>query len=114
VELIKDNDCVINYHPRKANVEVDALSRKGKSLVGNTGIKEQGSLVELKKMGLRLSVGLEGSLRARLKIQYVHQDKVLEAQHMDEEIRKINEKMNQGMETPFQIFTSIVQCRYVT
>ena len=28
IKLIKDYDCVINYHPRKANVVVDALSRK--------------------------------------------------------------------------------------
>ena len=27
-ELIKDYDCVIDYHLRKANVVVDALSRK--------------------------------------------------------------------------------------
>jgi ribonuclease HI len=29
VELIKDYDCVIDYHPCKANVMADALSRKG-------------------------------------------------------------------------------------
>ena len=28
MELIKDYDCVINYHPRKANVVAEALSRK--------------------------------------------------------------------------------------
>ena len=28
IELIKDYDCVIDYHPRKANVVADALSRK--------------------------------------------------------------------------------------
>ena len=28
MELIKDYDCVIDYHPRKANVVADALSRK--------------------------------------------------------------------------------------
>ena len=28
MELIKDNDCVIDYHPRKANVVAYALSRK--------------------------------------------------------------------------------------
>ena len=28
MELIKDYDCVIDYHPGKANIVVDALSRK--------------------------------------------------------------------------------------
>ena len=33
VELIKDYNCVIDYHPRRANVVTDALSRKSKLLV---------------------------------------------------------------------------------
>ena len=28
LELFKDYDCIIDYHPKKANVVVDALSRK--------------------------------------------------------------------------------------
>ena len=28
LELFKDYDCIVDYHPRKANVVVDALSRK--------------------------------------------------------------------------------------
>ena len=28
MELIKDYDCVIDYHPEKANVVADTLSRK--------------------------------------------------------------------------------------
>jgi hypothetical protein len=64
VELIKDYDCVIDYHPGKANVVADALSRKGKTVMNDMELKEQESIVELKKMGLRLSVGPEGSLLA--------------------------------------------------
>jgi len=62
VELIKDYDCVIDYHPGKANVITNALNRKGKTVMNDMELKEQESIVELKKMGLRLSVGSEGSL----------------------------------------------------
>ena len=30
VEFLQDYDCTMNYHPRKANVVADALSRKVK------------------------------------------------------------------------------------
>jgi hypothetical protein len=71
VELIKDYDCVIDSHPGKANVAADALSRKGKTVMNDIELKEQESMVELKKMGLRLSVRPEGSLLAHLKIRSV-------------------------------------------
>ena len=57
VELIKDYDCVIDYHPGKANIVVDALSRKGKVIMNNIEIKRQESIVEMRKMGLWLSLG---------------------------------------------------------
>jgi hypothetical protein len=68
VELIKDYDFVIDYHPGKANVVANALSRKGKVVMSEMELKEQESIVELKKMGLQPSVGLEGSLLAQLKV----------------------------------------------
>jgi hypothetical protein len=71
VELIKDYDCIIDYHPGKANVVADALSRKGKAVMNDMELKEHESIVELKKMGLQLSVGPEGSLLAQLKIWYI-------------------------------------------
>jgi hypothetical protein len=49
VELIKDYDCVIDYHPSKANVVVDSFSRKGKIVVNDVEVREQRNLVELKK-----------------------------------------------------------------
>jgi hypothetical protein len=64
VELIKDYDCIIDYHPGKANVVADAFSRKGETVMNDMELKEQESIVELKKMSLQLSVGPEGSLLA--------------------------------------------------
>jgi hypothetical protein len=49
VELIKDYDCVIDYHPSKANVVVDSFSWKGKTVVNDVEVREQRNLVELKK-----------------------------------------------------------------
>jgi dihydrodipicolinate reductase len=57
VKLIKDYDCVIDYHPGKANIVADALSQQGKAVVGDTGNTEQEDLMELKRMGLQLGVG---------------------------------------------------------
>jgi hypothetical protein len=49
---------VIDYHLGKANVVTDALIRKGKTVMNDMDIKEQRSIVELKKLGLQLRVGL--------------------------------------------------------
>jgi hypothetical protein len=38
VELIKDYDCVIDYHPSKANIVADALIRKGKIVMNDMEI----------------------------------------------------------------------------
>jgi hypothetical protein len=40
LELIKDYDCEINYHPGKANVVVDALSRKSMVELAALGISQ--------------------------------------------------------------------------
>jgi len=101
VKLIKDYDCVIDYHPGKANAVADALSRKGKTIMNDMEVKEQGSIMELKRMDLQLSVGPEGLLLAQLKIRSMLRDKVLVAQQVDEKVRKIKEKVNQDIKTSF-------------
>jgi hypothetical protein len=105
VELIKDYDCVIDYHPGKANVVADALSRKGNTMMNDVEHKEHESIVELRKMGLRLSVEPEGSLLAQLKIRSVLRDKVLVAQQADGKVREIKERVNKGIEISFQMLS---------
>ena len=49
MELIKDYGCVIDYHPGKANVVADALSRKTvqtlRALNGNLSLSDDGTVV---------------------------------------------------------------------
>ncbi|KAA3470808.1 DNA/RNA polymerases superfamily protein [Gossypium australe] len=53
LELLKDYELVIDYHPRKANVVADALSRK--------------SLFPLSGMNMRLTLSYDGSVLAELR-----------------------------------------------
>ena len=58
--MIKDYDCIIDYHPGKANVVADALSWKGKAVMGDTKTSEQANVMELKRKGIQLNVGPKG------------------------------------------------------
>jgi len=51
VELIKDYDCFIDYHPGKANVVADALSHKDKAIRGGPAIWNEKTMSELKRLG---------------------------------------------------------------
>ncbi|KAA3479489.1 integrase [Gossypium australe] len=55
LELLKDYELVIDYHPGKANVAADALSRK--------------SLFPLRSMNTQLTLNDDGSILAELKVK---------------------------------------------
>ena len=50
LELVRDYDCAINYHPGKANVVDDALSRKSSSSILMMKMVQRALLVELMKL----------------------------------------------------------------
>jgi hypothetical protein len=54
LELIKDYDCEINYHPTKANVVADALNRKPMMELAVLGISQPQLIKELAGMGLEV------------------------------------------------------------
>jgi hypothetical protein len=54
LELIKDYDCEINYHPGKANVVADALRRKSTVELAALGISQPQLIKELTGMGLKV------------------------------------------------------------
>ena len=56
MELIKDFDCTIDYHPGKANVVVDALSKKTIDRLAGIVCYNLQSLVALRKMNVQFEV----------------------------------------------------------
>ena len=87
MELIKDYDCVIDYHPGKANVVADALSRK---------------LVQtLRALNAHLSLSDDGAIVAELIAKPDLLNRVLKAQKNDEKIATIVNQNRVGKETEF-------------
>ena len=70
MELIKDYDCVIDYHPGKANVVADALSRK--------------TMQTLRALNAHLSLSDDGTVVVELITRLEMLNRVLEAQKRDE------------------------------
>ena len=75
MELIKDYDCVIDYHLGKANIVTNALSRK--------------SVQMLRALNAHLSLSDVGAIVAELVAKPDLLNRVLEAQKNDEKISTI-------------------------
>ena len=75
MEFIKDYDCMIDYHPGKANVVADALSRK--------------SVQTLRALNAHLSLTDDGEIVAELIARLNLLNRVPEAQKNDEKISTI-------------------------
>ncbi|XP_043805308.1 uncharacterized protein LOC110608243 [Manihot esculenta] len=68
IELLKDYDCTIEYHPGKANVVADALSRKSFSNLGYLKTVRLPLLLEIRSLRVELAVDDAGALLATLKV----------------------------------------------
>ncbi|KAA3487305.1 integrase [Gossypium australe] len=73
LELLKDYELVIDYHPGKANVVADALSRK--------------SLFSLRVMNTRLILSHDGSILVELKAKPAFLQQLCEAQKYGNELQ---------------------------
>ena len=89
MELIKDYDCVIDYHPGKANVVANTLSRK--------------SIQTLRALNAHLSLSDDGTVVTKLIARPSLLNQVLEAQKKDEKIVVIVSQIGNGREITFTV-----------
>jgi hypothetical protein len=98
LELIKDYNLSLQYHPGKANMVADALSRKAYVNCLSTEVLPEDLCKGLRD--LSLEVVPEGFV-ASLVIQPTLMDKIREAQKGDKEIEKIREDMKKDKSKGF-------------
>ena len=92
LELLKDYDCIIDYHPGKANVVADALSRK------------MISALTLKDYDWRLAP--DGALLARLNVIPNLRQMIVNAQKNDAKLQELAQLVITGDKTDFAIYGS--------
>ena len=88
MEPIKDYDMRLHYHPGKANIVADALSRKSHINTLMTGDLPRELAENLRELCLEI---VSRGYVAALEIQSTLMDKIREAQRTDKEIASIKE-----------------------
>ena len=103
LELIKDYDCTIEYHPGKANVVADALSRRPESSLSHMRSGYLPLLVDLRALGVILEVEDSGALLATFHVRPLLVDQILAGQSQDPQMIKLKEEIEKGKKAEFQI-----------
>ena len=89
VELIKDYECTIEYHPGKAIVVAHALSRKSTGSISHLKVVYLPRLVELRSLGVRLELTDNGALLTTFYVHPILIDRIRELQTQDPTVIKL-------------------------
>ena len=101
--MIKDYDCTIEYHPRKANVIADALSRRPESSLSHMRSGYLPPLVDLRALGVILDVEDSGALLTTFYVRPLLVDQILVGQSQNPKMIKLKEEIEKGKKAEFQI-----------
>jgi hypothetical protein len=98
LELIKDYDLEIHYHPRKANVVADALSRKTFCHCLTERAPDTTLCQEMEKLNL----GIVQGILTNVKLELVLLQRIIDAQRIDKGMKYIHVKMETGKANCFR------------
>jgi hypothetical protein len=93
LELIKDYDLEVHYHPGKANVVADAISRKAHC--NHVAMESSSDTLCEDMRKLRSEVVEHGNLYALVAESNLY-DRIVAAQHDDEGVQQIKQKLAEG------------------
>ncbi|KAL0301578.1 UNVERIFIED_CONTAM: hypothetical protein Sradi_6434600 [Sesamum radiatum] len=102
IELLKDYGCTIGYHPGKANIVADTLSRKTMDHLANMICYNVEYLTPLRAMDVHFSVGGD-MLLATMQVKPSLKDKIRDAQDKDPYLKKMKTKVQEGKNNQFII-----------
>ena len=106
LELLKDYDCDILYHPGKANVVADALSRKSSGSLAHISSERRPLIQELHQLvdqGLMMKTSRTGGLLAQFQIRSVLRNRIKTAQSRDPILAELQENVRSGKSTDFTL-----------
>ena len=102
MELINDYDCTFEYHPEKANVVADALSRKSGASISHICAVRVPLLAELRTIGAELAYSSDGALLANFQVWSVLYNQIREAHDSDPYLLSKKRMIHSGASTEFQ------------
>jgi hypothetical protein len=98
LELIKDYDLEIQYHPGKANVVADALSRKGQVNNITTYLMSQELCWEMEQLNLGMLNNMEATV---MEVESTLEEEIRKGQESDEKIKEIKRQISLGKALDF-------------
>ncbi|KAL2226381.1 UNVERIFIED_CONTAM: Transposon Ty3-I Gag-Pol polyprotein [Sesamum indicum] len=102
MELLKDYDCTIDYHPGKANIVADALSRKTVDQLAGMICYNMEYLTALRAMDVHFGIGGDIIL-ATIHVKPSLKDKIKDAQAKDPYLQRMKAKVQKGKSDQFII-----------
>ena len=109
LELIKDYDLQIHYHPGKANTVADALSRKNMGDMANLFTAQKKLVSELDKMNVELVIHGQEVVLAAVMAQPTLLEEIKSHQMEDDILKKVCDELETKPKSGFSLVDSVLK-----